>query len=87
MGAGQGRPHHPKSRVAGHTPLTSLRSFAPLSLCERGDGSRESRRFIVRNAHPEINTSWARRRWDPEGAYTLLTDIANREADSSADSE
>ena len=37
--------------------------------------------------HPEINTSWARRRWDPEGAYTLLTNIANREADSSTGSE
>ncbi len=24
------------SRLGGHTPLTSLRSFAPLSLCERG---------------------------------------------------
>ena len=32
--------------------------------------------------HPEINTIWARRRWNPEGAYTLLTNIANREAHS-----
>ena len=37
--------------------------------------------------HPDINTSWARRRWDPEDAYTLLTDIANHEADSSTASE
>ena len=29
--------------------------------------------------HPEITTSWARQRWDPEDAYTLLTNIANRE--------
>ena len=37
--------------------------------------------------HPEINTSWARRRWDPEDGYTLLNNIANREVDSSAGSE
>ncbi len=27
--------------------------------------------------HPEINTSWARQRWAPEPAYTLITNIAN----------
>lgn len=29
--------------------------------------------------HPEINTSWARQRWAPEPAYSLMTNIARSE--------
>ena len=31
--------------------------------------------------HPEVNTNWARQRWAPEPAYTLVADIARGELD------
>lgn len=28
------------------------------------------------DAHPEVSTCWARRRWDPYPAYTLVDNLA-----------
>lgn len=38
----------------------------------------EVNRVLLFESHPEVNTTWARRRWQPEPAYTLLGEIAAR---------